>query len=65
MIAAVPGSKDAAAWQTALGPRIRDFEILMWARAKEKAEETARNKERFLSENGAQEMLKFFQGIDG
>ncbi|KAK1762542.1 salicylate hydroxylase [Phialemonium atrogriseum] len=65
VLAAVPGVADAAAWQAALEPRVREFEETMLARAAEKAEETARNKDLFLSENGAQEMADMFKRFYG
>ncbi|KAK9489561.1 hypothetical protein V1508DRAFT_435673 [Lipomyces doorenjongii] len=38
-------AENAAAWQTALEPRMREYEETMLLRAKEKAEETAKNKD--------------------
>lgn len=61
VLAAVPVTADAAAWQAALEPRLREFEETMLVRATEKAEETARNKDLFLSENGAQAMADMFK----
>ncbi|OCK98814.1 salicylate hydroxylase [Cenococcum geophilum 1.58] len=61
VLAAVPEAADAAAWQAALEPRMREFEEAMLARAQVKAEETVRNKDMFLSENGAQAMADFFK----
>ena len=61
VLAAVPEAADAAAWQAALEPRICEFEEVMLARAQVKAEETVRNKDMFLSENGAQAMADFFK----
>lgn len=40
---------------------MREFEEAMLARAQEKAEETARNKDMLLSENGAQAMVDLFK----
>ncbi|MCJ1232625.1 hypothetical protein MMC14_000578 [Varicellaria rhodocarpa] len=61
ILAAVPEATDTAAWQTALEPRMREFEEAMLARAQVKAEETDRNRDMFLSENGAQAMADFFK----
>lgn len=62
----VPQSTDATSWQAALEPGLRQFEETMMVRAQEKAEETLRNKNMLLSENGAQAMLEIFQahGMD-
>lgn len=56
---------DAAAWQKALEPGIREFEEVMLSRAEEKAEETVRNKDAVLSENGAEIMAEVFKGHHG
>ena len=61
VLAAVPEAADAAAWQATLEPRMREFEEAMLARAQVKAEETLRNKDMFLSENGARMMADFFK----
>jgi 2-polyprenyl-6-methoxyphenol hydroxylase-like FAD-dependent oxidoreductase len=61
VLAEIPECADAAAWQAALDPRIREFEETMLSRAQEKAEESFRNKNLFLSENGAQAMADFFK----
>ena len=61
VLAAVPKATDAAAWQAAVEPRIQEFEEAMIARARVKAEETAKNQDMFLSENGAQAMADFFK----
>jgi 2-polyprenyl-6-methoxyphenol hydroxylase-like FAD-dependent oxidoreductase len=61
VLGGVPEAEDAAAWQAALEPRMREFEEAMLLRAKEKAEETAKNKDMFLSENGGQTMADMFQ----
>ncbi|KAK3318054.1 salicylate hydroxylase [Apodospora peruviana] len=53
-------AKDAAEWQEMLDPRVREFEEAMQRRAAEKAEETARNKDMLLSENGAQALADTF-----
>ena len=60
VLASVPETPDAAAWQAALEPKIQEFEEIMLARAREKAEETDRNREMCLSENGAQKMAELF-----
>lgn len=57
----VSEAEDAAAWQAGLEPRIRKFEETMLERAKEKAEETAKNQKMFLSENGGQAMADMFK----
>lgn len=61
----VPEVEDAAAWQMALEPRIREFEETMLARAHEKAEETDKNKDMFLSENGGEQMANMFKAAYG
>lgn len=61
VLTAVPKVADAAAWQAALEPRMREFEEAMLARAQVKAEESDRNRAMFLSENGAQAMADFFK----
>ena len=57
----VPEAENAAAWQAALEPRVREYEEAMLARAQEKAEETAKNKDMLLSENGGQAMADMFK----
>jgi 2-polyprenyl-6-methoxyphenol hydroxylase-like FAD-dependent oxidoreductase len=57
----VPEAENAAAWQAALEPRVREYEEAMLARAQEKAEETAKNKDMILSENGGQAMADMFK----
>lgn len=52
---------DAAAWQAALEPRLREFEETMLARAQAKAEETLSNKELLFSENGAEALADFLK----
>lgn len=52
---------DAAAWQAALEPHVRAYEQTMWARAREKAAETAANMDLFLSEHGAQAVADMFK----
>ncbi|KAK9428335.1 hypothetical protein V1505DRAFT_423502 [Lipomyces doorenjongii] len=54
-------AENAATWQAALEPRIREYEETMLLRAKEKAEETANNKDMFLPENGGQSMADMFK----
>ncbi|KAK7423554.1 hypothetical protein QQX98_001012 [Neonectria punicea] len=61
VLAEVPETEDVASWQAALDPRVRKFEEIMQARAKEKGEETLRNKDILLSENGAQNMVNLFK----
>ena len=51
----------------ALEPRVREYEEAMLARAQGKAEEKAKNKDIFLSENGGQtmaDMFKMFEEIE-
>lgn len=62
----VPEAEDAASWQAAIEPRVREFEEAMIARAQEKGEEAAKNQDLLLSENGGQalaDMFKMFQGM--
>ncbi len=61
VLAAVPEATDAAEWQAKLEPRMTEFEKAMQERAQEKAEETDKNREMFLGENGAQKMKEFFK----
>ncbi|KAK9337638.1 hypothetical protein V1521DRAFT_384415 [Lipomyces starkeyi] len=61
VLAAVPEAADAVAWQAALEPRVREFEEAMQVRAQEKAEETVRNMDMLLSENGAEAMVNLFR----
>ena len=65
VLAAVPDAADAAAWQTALDPKVQEFEETMWARSQEKAEETDNNRAIFLSEDGADKMATFFKQAFG
>ena len=65
VLAAVPEATDAARWQAALEPRLRDFEETMLARAQEKAEMTVQSKDMFLSEDGGQKMADFFKAAYG
>lgn len=57
----VPEVEDAAAWQAALDPRMREHEEAMLVRAQEKAEESSKNKDTLLSENGGQAMVDMFR----
>lgn len=59
----VPKAADAAAWQAAIEPRIRDFEKTMLSRAQEKAEETVQNKDMMLSEHGGQALADIFKTV--
>lgn len=61
VLSAVPEATDAASWQAALEPRMREFEEAMLTRAQVKAEESVTNKNMFMSENGAQAMAGFFK----
>jgi 2-polyprenyl-6-methoxyphenol hydroxylase-like FAD-dependent oxidoreductase len=61
----VPEAENAVAWQAALEPRVREYEEAMLARAQEKAEETAKNKDMFLSENGGRAMADMFKMFEG
>jgi 2-polyprenyl-6-methoxyphenol hydroxylase-like FAD-dependent oxidoreductase len=61
----VPEAEDAVGWEAALEPRVQKFEEVMLARAQEKAEETAQNKDMFLSENGGQALADFFKTAYG
>ncbi|KAF3925136.1 hypothetical protein ABW20_dc0100957 [Dactylellina cionopaga] len=59
-LAEVPETEDAAAWQAALEPCLRKYEEEMSVRVKEKAEESDKNKDVMLSENGAEAMAEMF-----
>jgi 2-polyprenyl-6-methoxyphenol hydroxylase-like FAD-dependent oxidoreductase len=61
VLAGVPDGADVAAWQEALAPSMRAFEEGMSERAREKAEETVRNMDMFLSEDGGEKMAAFFK----
>jgi 2-polyprenyl-6-methoxyphenol hydroxylase-like FAD-dependent oxidoreductase len=61
----MPEVEDVKAWQEALEPRIREFEEGMLERAREKAEESAKNQELMLGENGAQAMADMFKAFYG
>ncbi|KAH7134304.1 salicylate hydroxylase [Dactylonectria macrodidyma] len=54
-------AEDASAWHEAIDPRIREFERAMLARAGEKADETEKNQEMLLSENGAEKLANMFK----
>ena len=57
----VPEAKDVTAWQAALEPRMLEFEETMMTRAQEKATETSKNKDLFLSEKGGEAMVDMFK----
>ena len=57
----VPEAENAAVWQAALEPWVREYEEAMLTRAQEKAEESAKNKDMLLSENGGQAMADMFK----
>lgn len=59
-ITEVPQCADAASWQKATDEALRQFEEIMMTRAQEKAEETLRNMQMMLSENGAQALVEVF-----
>ena len=61
----VPEVEDAVAWHKALEPRMREYEEGMLARAQEKAEETKRNKDMLLSEDGGKRLADMFRGFYG
>lgn len=58
----VPEVEEAASWEKELEPRMREYEATMFVRAKEYAEDTAQNKEMFLSEDGGKRMAEMFAG---
>ena len=60
-LTSVPEAEDVAAWQLAIEPGIRAFEETMLVRAQEKAEESVKNRDMILSENGGQAMADFFK----
>lgn len=60
-LAKVPRCADAASWQEALDPVLREFEQGMMERAHEKAEDTLNNMKMMLSENGAQGLVEMFK----
>jgi 2-polyprenyl-6-methoxyphenol hydroxylase-like FAD-dependent oxidoreductase len=64
-IRGMPEVETAAEWQTALEPRIREYEEIMLARAQEKAKESAANKDLFLSEHGGQVLADFMKNPGG
>lgn len=53
--------QDAAAWQEALEARVRKFEDGMLTRAQAKAEETARNQDMMMGEDGARKLAELFR----
>ncbi|KND86541.1 Tetracycline resistance protein from transposon [Tolypocladium ophioglossoides CBS 100239] len=52
--------QDAASFQSALDPLMKEFEVDMAARAKEKAEETYSNGQMLFGEDGAKAFTQFF-----
>lgn len=52
--------KDAASFQSALDPLMKEFEVDLVARAKEKAEESLSNGQMLFGEDGAKAFAKFF-----
>ncbi|KAF2813022.1 FAD/NAD(P)-binding domain-containing protein [Mytilinidion resinicola] len=52
--------KDATAFQRALDPLVKEFEVDMAARSKEKAEESKKNGETMFGEDGAKAFVEFF-----
>ncbi|KAJ6541707.1 hypothetical protein B0H19DRAFT_1174312 [Mycena capillaripes] len=64
-LAAVPEAADAAAWQVAIEPRVREFEEAMLARAFEEARNSAQLSDMLFSENGAQALVDFFMQATG
>jgi 2-polyprenyl-6-methoxyphenol hydroxylase-like FAD-dependent oxidoreductase len=65
VLTTMPEVEDVKAWQKALEPRIREFEEGMLERAREKAEESVKNQELMLGENGAQAMADMFKAFYG
>jgi 2-polyprenyl-6-methoxyphenol hydroxylase-like FAD-dependent oxidoreductase len=59
-LAAVPEGADAAAWQAAVEPRVREFEEAMLAGALSEAGDSAALNGMLFSENGAQALADFF-----
>lgn len=55
--------QDVASFQRYLDPLIKDFEVGMAARCKEKAEETASNQKMMLGEDGANAFVQFFLSV--
>lgn len=64
-ISGVPEVEDAASWQAALEPRIREYESKMFARADENGEETVQSRDTMLSEHGGQAMANMMKGLTG
>ena len=56
---------NAASFQSALDPRVKEFEVDMVARAKEKAEETFSNGQMMFAEDGAERFSAFFASFYG
>jgi len=54
---------DAVAFQRALDPLVKEFEVEMAARAKEKAEETLSNGQMLFGEDGANAFAEFFRRV--
>jgi 2-polyprenyl-6-methoxyphenol hydroxylase-like FAD-dependent oxidoreductase len=52
--------KDAVSFQSVLDPLMKDFEVNMVARAKEKAEESFSNGQMMFGEDGAKAFAEFF-----
>jgi 2-polyprenyl-6-methoxyphenol hydroxylase-like FAD-dependent oxidoreductase len=65
VIGGMPEVENAAEWQAALETRVREHEAVMLARAQEKAEETAVNKDLFLSEHGGRALADFMKNPGG
>jgi 2-polyprenyl-6-methoxyphenol hydroxylase-like FAD-dependent oxidoreductase len=64
-LSSVAKATDAVSWQKALEPNLKEFEVNMLARAKEKALESVANQQLFLSNNGAQAAADFFKSAYG
>ncbi|KAF7589553.1 hypothetical protein BBP40_004176 [Aspergillus hancockii] len=54
-------SGDSASFRASLSPLLKEFEVDMVARAKEKAEETSGNGQMMFGEDGAKAFVDFFQ----
>jgi 2-polyprenyl-6-methoxyphenol hydroxylase-like FAD-dependent oxidoreductase len=57
--------QSTASFQNSLDPLLRDFEVEMVARCKEKAEESVNNREMMFAENGAERFVNFFHAAYG
>ena len=57
--------KNAASFQSTLAPLLKEFEVDMVARAKEKAEETYNNGQMMFADNGAKDLAGFFRQAFG